>query len=304
LLAHRSTVFETAAIAHWLALPYLTRVPRRLRLQLTLGFSFASFQDAEQIGVGMAQPKIPRRVEYLRAVIDQLGQVPRSELNEDTDTSFLETVVRQRIEHLSNAEAKETLRADRKALANWLRKPGNEDSPAHFILGWMMASAPAFLGMENSVTSIVEMVAGLPPMPPGRTFDAVPSIDRVESDLLADDGNVFLYVSHSAFTPPVIDIRVTVDGVVAVRDSFEHDRYSKFTRYQLQLSTGRHRLTAISVCGQASIEETITVSDQLHVSVAYWYSEPSRFSAESAPCFTLHAEEKAWIPDHGWKEPP
>jgi hypothetical protein len=251
----------------------------------------------------MAQQKLPRRVEYLRRVIDELAQVPLSQLNEDTDTSLLESVVKQRIGHLSNPEAKKTLRADRKALANWLRKSGNDDSPAPFILAWMMAGAPALLGVEDPVTLITEMLEDLPPASPGRSFDALPNIKRVRSDFLADDGNVFLYIVNDACEPPVVDIRVTVDGQCVVHDAFEWDP-TIFTRYRIQLSPGKHHILAVSERGQASLEETITVSGQLHIGIAYHYDQPSSFSPESPPCFTVHVEEKAWIPDYGWKESP
>jgi hypothetical protein len=275
-----------------------------MRLQLNGVPRSIAFRIRNKVGISVAQLKLPRRVEYLQVVIDQLAQVPRSELNEDTDISLLESVVKQRLGNLSNAEAKKTLRADRKALANWLRKSGNEDSPAYFILAWMMAGAPALLGVEDPVTSITEMLEDLPPASPGRAFGPLPHIERVQSDLLAEDGNFFLYVSNSSSEPPAVDIRVTLDGQVIVNDSFEQDLYSKFTRYRLRLSPGTHRIAAVSERGQASLEETITVVGQLHVGVAYWYSEPSAFSPERPPCFTLHVEEKAWIPDYGWKESP
>jgi hypothetical protein len=138
----------------------------------------------------------------------------------------------------------------------------------------------------------------------GRVFGPLPAFEPTRSPLLAKDGNVFLYVGSMAFEPRVVDICVKIDGKPAVHDSFEHDLTSDLTRYRLRLARGSHQVSVVSERGQASLEQTIEVSDELHVSVAYFYGQGSVFIPESPPCFTLHAEPTAWIPSWGWRDPP
>src|SRR5262249_441374 len=149
---------------------------------------------------GMASPEFPRRLEYLRAAIDQLAGLAPGALNEGTDTSLLESAVRERIKEFSSAEATKTLRADFKALGDWLRQQPSAEPAANFVMAWLIGAAPSLVGQAHPSAAIREMLSGLPPAPPPRDFDPLPQFPRVRGPL-AGDGNVFLYLLNGASRP-------------------------------------------------------------------------------------------------------
>src|SRR5690606_870265 len=120
--------------------------------------------------------------------------------------------IKQRVEGLSKAQAKKTLREDRKALATWIQKGGEKLASASFVFGWISMSAAPLLGINAPLESISEMLRGMPAAPPGRIFGPLPEIEPHEGSSIAIDGNVFLYVSNSSCQPPTIDVRVAIDG--------------------------------------------------------------------------------------------
>lgn len=123
-----------------------------------------------------------------------------------------------------------------------------------------------------------------------RVFGPLPELKPVQSHLRAKDGNVCLYVYNGSFEPASVDICVKIDDEVVVHDLFEHDLMNTFTRYRLRIPRGKHRFTAESERGQATAEQMLDVAGELHVTVAYWYSQGTLFNPESPPCFVIVAE--------------
>lgn len=80
---------------------------------------------------------LPRRLQYLGPVIDQLATVPSEKLNEDNEFAFsvVNSALRERVAGLSQSKAERTLEQDADALSVWLAQPGQEQSVAHFIAG-------------------------------------------------------------------------------------------------------------------------------------------------------------------------
>ncbi len=118
----------------------------------------------------MRSPGLPIRLRYLQPVLDQLRSVPNGELNEDTDTSFLESVIRKRVEGLQRAQAKRILKADIEALGEWLAKEAVDQPGAHFIFAWVMGAQGWMLGSEDSVELVSDLLTDLPPAPPGASL--------------------------------------------------------------------------------------------------------------------------------------
>src|SRR5437660_12737217 len=83
-------------------------------------------------------PSFPRRLRYLLPVIERFSAIPQGELDESTDTSELEQVLRQRVLGRPVRQAERLLHGDRGALQQWLSHKGNENHPGHFIYGWML----------------------------------------------------------------------------------------------------------------------------------------------------------------------
>ena len=247
-------------------------------------------------------PPLPSRLRYLQPVFDQFADSPPVEPYEEVDTSVLERVIGHRIEGRFDAEAKNILRADRKALGEWLAELEEPALDAHFVHGWMMSSVGSLIGMDDAVETMSDLLAEIGPAPLGRVFGPLPAIEPASSDLVQIDGNLFLYISNSSFEPQVIDICIEIDGQVVIHDLFEHELMHDFTRYRIRLAQGEHYLRVISQRAVTSLEERFVIGDVLHASVAFWYSRPSAFGREHSPCFTFHADIVPWIPEHGWKQ--
>jgi hypothetical protein len=130
-------------------------------------------------------------------------------------------------------------------------------------------------------------MAGFMPRPPGLT------------DLAK--GNVAIYVANMAYEPRSVDIDVQIDGVPVVTGNFEHDLRTPYSRYLVSLAPGEHRLKVDSKLGQASSEEVFRVKDQVHAGVAFYHSRAGLLNQESKPIFTLHFDERPWIPERGWR---
>jgi hypothetical protein len=251
----------------------------------------------------MARAKLPRRLEYLRPVLDALARFTPEELNEETDTAALESALRQRISGMSKSVARKSLQADINALGRWLRATDDPESAAHFILAFMVGGAGELLGLGDMITSVVGLLGALGPAPPGRAFAPLPQFERVLPASPAATPNCFLYIAHRTPTPPAIDLRVAIDGQLVIHDTFAWEVPCLFVRFPLSLPAGEHTLEATSNCGQAELIESFTLQKELHVGLFYWYSEPSAFSPELPPQLTSHVQGEAWVPPHGWREP-
>lgn len=251
----------------------------------------------------MELDSLPPRLEYLRPVIQHFVENPLSEPYEDTDTSVLEDALRKRIKGLTGTKAEKTLREDRKALAAWIANSKNPDSPAHFILGWMMMGVGPLLGNDDMIGTVSDMISDLPTAPPRRDFGPLPTIEAVKSDLLRDDGNLFLYVSNSTGDPKQVDICVAIDGNIVVHDVFEHQLMNEFIRYRIHIPIGKHRIVATSQRADVRLEETFVMGNVLHACIRFWYSSPSAVGPELPASLTFHAEEEAWVPEYGWRLP-
>lgn len=247
-------------------------------------------------------PPLPSRLRYLQPVFDQFADLPPVEHYEDVDTSVLEKVLGQRVEGRSDAEANDILRADRKALGDWLAKSGEPALLAHFVHGWMMMQRVSLIGVDDAVETISDLLSETGTAPLGRVFGPLPLIEPAISALVQNDGNLFLYVSNSSFEPQVVDVCIEIDGQIVIHDVFEHQLMHDFTRYRIRLAHGEHHLLATSQCAVTRLEQRFVIGDVLHASVAFWYSRPSAFGAERPPSFTFHADTSAWIPEHGWKQ--
>lgn len=87
--------------------------------------------------------RLPSRLMYLSPILDRLEALPLDDLNEEKDMTDLDRALRQRLQGLDPATARSELDKDRQVLEEWLYKPGMEDSPGHFMLGWLVGSDPA-----------------------------------------------------------------------------------------------------------------------------------------------------------------
>jgi hypothetical protein len=82
----------------------------------------------------MARPEpLPERLHYLQSYREFLAKIPKSKIDEGTDTTLLCDLVREQIQGKTKAEAKEKLSADLGELEKYLSS--RRDDRLHFVLG-------------------------------------------------------------------------------------------------------------------------------------------------------------------------
>jgi hypothetical protein len=91
------------------------------------------------------------------------------------------------------------------------------------------------------------------------------------SQPLDPDGDFVLYVSNQSFEIDPVDIVIEIDGEQIVDGEFEVGNQHNWKRYVLRLTPGRHTLTARSIDGEATLEESFVVSERRWAVLNYWY---------------------------------
>jgi hypothetical protein len=95
-------------------------------------------------------------------------------------------------------------------------------------------------------------------------------------------GNFILYVSNQSFELERVDIRVTIDGRLAVDGDFAVENQHNWVEFRFRLAPGRHVLHAESARGGATLTRAFTVAGRHWAVVNYWYypGEVKRFTFE------------------------
>ena len=93
-------------------------------------------------------------------------------------------------------------------------------------------------------------------------------------------GNFVLYVSNQSFEIDPVDIRVTIDGKLAVDEDFEVEDQHNWVEYTFRLREGRHVLRAESRAGAAELTRSFELTRKTWAVLNYWYypGERKRFS--------------------------
>ena len=94
------------------------------------------------------------------------------------------------------------------------------------------------------------------------------------------EGNFVLYVSNQSFEIDPVDIRVTIDGKLAVDEDFEVEDQHNWVEYTFRLREGRHVLHAESRAGAAELTRSFELTRKTWAVLNYWYypGERKRFS--------------------------
>ncbi len=79
----------------------------------------------------------PSQLTYLDSVLQKLRALPPDEVNEDMDTSELESALRERVSGLSIREAQDRLSEDRKALKAWLKEAGDANGSGQWLIAFL-----------------------------------------------------------------------------------------------------------------------------------------------------------------------
>lgn len=85
------------------------------------------------------------------------------------------------------------------------------------------------------------------------------------------NGNFTLYVSNQSFTIPLVDIKIYIDGKIAVRRYFFVGLQHSFEKFQFALPKGQHQILVKSLLGGTRLEKGFFIQEKHWASVFYWY---------------------------------
>jgi hypothetical protein len=84
---------------------------------------------------------LPSRLCYLGPFRKQIARLDPEEINEDTDLTLVRKAVRERVNGLSDAQARAALRDDGAELESWLSAPEQKNDVLHFLLPFFSMDA-------------------------------------------------------------------------------------------------------------------------------------------------------------------
>ena len=100
-------------------------------------------------------------------------------------------------------------------------------------------------------------------------------------------GDFTLYVSNQSFDIPEVDIRISIDGLVAVEDTFAVEDQHNWVEFVFDLPEGAHVMEAVSRRGDAELVRRFAVTAEHWTVVDYWYYPGEKkhfsFSISDAP---------------------
>jgi hypothetical protein len=107
---------------------------------------------------------------------------------------------------------------------------------------------------------------------------ADPKLPTASSKLLNPNGGFTLFVSNQSFAIDPVDVRVEIDGELAVSDYFRVGTQHTYVPFQLSLPEGKHHIRIWSTKGGTQLEKEFDIKDQYVGVVTYWYYPRSHYS--------------------------
>lgn len=154
---------------------------------------------------------------------------------------------------------------------NTLRKDGDMAVKKTYILGTLI-----FLSI--TMGGLVLLI--------GLRKEATPLVTPATTELRQDqNGNFILYVSNQSGAVDPVDIKIFIDGEVAVEQDFHQAGGHNWQKFQFSLSQGNHAIYAMSIKGEAKLEKEFEIKDKHWVVVDYGYSPLSK------PCSSNYCGE-------------
>lgn len=95
--------------------------------------------------------------------------------------------------------------------------------------------------------------------------DDIPIIPQVEN------GNFSIYVSNQSSSLDPVDLKITIDGKLAVRQEFFCENGNNHIKFQFQIDEGEHKLSVSSIKGNIGKDTTFTLSTTPYCSISFWY---------------------------------
>jgi hypothetical protein len=86
----------------------------------------------------------------------------------------------------------------------------------------------------------------------------------------AEDGNFTLYVSNQSFERGNVDIKVWINGFVAVDEDFDVGNQHNWVEFKFHLADGSHAIRVESSRGDAVLQEQFESGGKRWAVVDYW----------------------------------
>ena len=90
-----------------------------------------------------------------------------------------------------------------------------------------------------------------------------------------EEGNFILYVSDQSREISPVDIRIYIDGKLAIDDNFDvtgnRTPQHNWKKFQFQLEKGNHTIKATSQKGDTILEKNFEIIDKHWAVIDYWY---------------------------------
>jgi hypothetical protein len=84
-------------------------------------------------------PQLPQQIKYLQPFMDELMTYFSEEINEDIDTTLVAQLLEQRIQGMSNEDARKQIDEDYRIISEWTADDKGGRSAAGFISGFLMS---------------------------------------------------------------------------------------------------------------------------------------------------------------------
>ena len=104
--------------------------------------------------------------------------------------------------------------------------------------------------------------------------ESVSTIPQVE------DGNFILFVSNQSSNPDPVDIKISIDGKLAVSQEFLNKGGHNWIKFEFQLTDGNHILFSSSSKANISKDTLFVLPKTQYSVVDFWYSPQSSGSIE------------------------
>lgn len=110
-----------------------------------------------------------------------------------------------------------------------------------------------------------------------------PSSEPTQHLPLTATPNLTLYVSNQSFDKEIVDIRVRIDGELAVSGDFDVEGQHSWHEFGFALADGAHAIEVTSRDSTARLEAPFTLAGHTYAVVDFWYvagdvEQPEHFS--------------------------
>ena len=86
-----------------------------------------------------------------------------------------------------------------------------------------------------------------------------------------DKGTFILYVSNQSYALDPVDIRVYIDGSLAVNQDFYVQGQHNWIKFEYDLATSNHRILVVSSTGATQLEKSFMLTAQCWCVIDFWY---------------------------------